>query len=199
MNIYEVVLSRRTIRKFKQIEIDISILEKLVNAARLAPSSANIQPLEYFIVTNPELREKIFPYLRWAGYIKPHGDPLEEEKPTAYIIILVNRDLAVGSGYKYDVGASAENINLVALEEGLGCCWIGSFNRNKLAQILNVPDNYTADLVIAMGYPAEKPVLEEIIHGSSIKYYKDCSGTLHVPKRRVKDIVHINSFSDRIV
>lgn len=69
MNVYEAILDRRTIRKFKQEEIDISILEKLVNAARLAPSSANIQPLEYFIVTISGLREEIFPYLRWDGYI----------------------------------------------------------------------------------------------------------------------------------
>lgn len=80
------------------------------------------------------------------------------------------------------------------MEEGLGCCWIRSFNRNKLAQILNVPDNYTVDLVIAVGYPAEKPVSEDIIAGLSIKYYKDSSGTLHVPKRRIEDIIHVNRF-----
>ena len=81
MNVYEVILARRTIRKFKQEEINLNILKKLVNAARLAPSGANLQLLEYFIVINPELKEKIFPHLKWAGYIKPHGNPQEGEKP----------------------------------------------------------------------------------------------------------------------
>lgn len=194
MNIYEAILARRTIRKFKQEEISLSILEKLVNAARLAPSSGNIQPLEYFIVSDSKLKDKIFPILQWAGYIKPHGNPQEEEKPAAHILILLNKDLGVGSNYKYDVAASAENITLAALQEGIGCCWVGSFNKNKLTQILNIPDNYAVDLVIAIGYPAEEPVAEEITPGSSIKYYKDSTGTLHIPKRRVEDIIHINSF-----
>lgn len=194
MNIYEAILARRTIRKFKQEEIDISILKKLVNAARLAPSGGNIQPLEYFIVSDPKLKDKIFPTLQWAGYIKPYGNPREGEKPAAYIVILVNKDLAVDSNYKYDIGASAENITLTALQECIGCCWIGSFNKKRLTQILNIPDNYVVDLVIAIGYPAEEPVVEEITPGASIKYYKDSSGTLHVPKRKVEDIIHINSF-----
>lgn len=194
MSIYKTIISRRSIRKFQQKEVDLIILKKLVNAGRLAPSGANLQPLEYFIVTKNELREKVFSTLQWAGYVKPNGNPKEGEKPTAYIIIIVNKKLAIGSNYKYDVGASAENINLVALEEGLGCCWIGAFNKKRLTKILKISEKYIVDLVLAIGYPAEQPIYEELAPGSSTKYYKDSSGTLHVPKRRVEDIIHINSF-----
>ena len=64
MSIYETIISRRTIRKFDQKKIDPEILKKIVNAGRLAPSAANLQPLEYLIVDDEDLRKKYFPILR---------------------------------------------------------------------------------------------------------------------------------------
>jgi nitroreductase len=110
MEIYNKIISRRTIRKFKQIEIPVELLKKLVNAGRLAPSAMNFQPLEYFIATDKQLRGKIFQTLIWAKYIAPEGDPKEGEEPAAYIIVIFNNDLANESLVKYDVGASIENI-----------------------------------------------------------------------------------------
>jgi len=192
MDIYKTIISRRTIRKFKQEKIDSEILRKLVNAGRLAPSAANIQLLEYLIVDDKDLKEKIFPNLAWAGYIKPEGDPGEGERPAAYIIILADRKL--NPAPERDIGASAENMNLAAQGEGIGCCWIGAFKKKKVNKIISVPENLSAELVIALGYPMEKPVSEDIRKGSSIKYYKDDLGTLHVPKRRLEDILHFNKF-----
>ena len=88
MDPYEAILSRRTIRRFKQKSIDLDLLKKFVNAARLAPSAANFQPLEYFVVTDKDLLDKVFETLGWAAYIKPKWTPRQEERPTAYIIIL---------------------------------------------------------------------------------------------------------------
>ncbi|MCJ7665467.1 MAG: nitroreductase family protein [Actinobacteria bacterium] len=192
MDIYETITSRRTIRKFKQEEINPQILKKLVNSGRLAPSAANLQPLEYFVVDDRALKERIFPDLSWAGYIKPAGDPGEGERPAAYIIILA--DLKINPSPERDIGASAENINLAAEEEGIGCCWIGAFKKMEINKIISIPENLSAELIIALGYPLEKPVSEDIGKGSSIKYYKDGSGVLHVPKRRLEDILHFNKF-----
>jgi len=61
MSIYETIISRRTIRKFDQKKIDPEILKKIVNAGRLAPSAANLQPLEYLIVDDEDLTKKLFP------------------------------------------------------------------------------------------------------------------------------------------
>jgi len=74
MDIYNKIISRRTIRKFKQVEIPVDILKKLVNAGRLAPSAGNRQPLEYFIATDNDLKVKIFSTLSWAIYIRPEGN-----------------------------------------------------------------------------------------------------------------------------
>ena len=192
MGIYETIISRRTIRKFKQEKIDPEILKKIVNAGRLAPSAANLQPLEYLIINDEELKKKVFPNLAWAGYIKPEGDPGEDERPVAYIIILA--DKKINPAPERDIGASVENMNLISQEEGIGCCWIGAFKAKEINNIIGVPANLSAELILAMGYPLEKPVSEDIEKGSSIKYYKDDSGTLHVPKRRLKDILHFNRF-----
>lgn len=194
MKIYNAIISRRTIRKFRQKPIKLSILKRMVNAGRLAPSAGNLQPLEYVIAVNDSLREKIFPNVRWARYIAPEGNPKNNERPVAYIIILVNKEISFGSFFKYDVGASAENITLAALEEGIGCCWIGSFNRKKIENILKIPEQYSADLVLALGYPLENPEYYDIEKDKSIKYHKDNSGVLHLPKRKLDDIVHIDCF-----
>lgn len=135
MSIYEKILSRRTIRKFQQKQIGLSTLKKLVNAGRLAPSAANLQPLEYYITNEVSLREKIFSILNWAGYIKPEGNPKEGEKPVAYIIILMNTKISSGLNHKYDVGDSAQNIILASQEEKIGCCLLGAFSKKKNLQV----------------------------------------------------------------
>src|SRR5450830_1764566 len=194
MDIYNKIISRRTIRKFKQVEIPVDILKKLVNAGRLAPSAGNRQPLEYFIATDNDLKVKIFSTLSWAIYIRPEGNPQKGEEPAAYIIIIVNNKIANTAYFKYDVGASVENMTISALEEGIGCCWIASFNKNKLSEILKIPESYSIDCVLALGYPLEDPTFEDIVKDGSIIYHKDSEGRLHIPKRKLEDIIHIEKF-----
>ena len=76
---------------------------------------------------------------------------------------------------------------LTAVEKGLGSCWIGSVNRKKMSKLLGVPENCKIHTVIALGYPAEDPVWEEM--EDSHKYYLDEERRLHVPKRRMSDII----------
>lgn len=190
----ELIKKRRTIRQFKPEEIPDRVLLKLADAGRLAPSAANLQPLEFVLVKDPEVRKKIFSCLRWAAYISPAGDPRPGHEPTAYVVILVNTEVR-DKGYEYDVGAAAENIILAALAQGLGSCWLISVDRESVRAILSVPDKYRIDSVIALGYPDESPVVEEF--AGSVRYWKDESGTLHVPKRRLESVVHLNRFGQK--
>ncbi|NSW89796.1 MAG: nitroreductase family protein [Firmicutes bacterium] len=186
MSVYEIILRRRTIRKFKQEKIKREVLLKLINAARHAPSGANLQPIKYVIIDDPERVEKVFAHLKWAGYLAPYGDPKEGERPVAYIIVLA--DTAIRrSGYELDIGAAIQNILLAAEEENIGTCWIGSVDREAVKSILNIPGQYIIDSVVALGYKAENPVVED--ENGSIKYYKDGNGVLHVPKRKLEDII----------
>ena len=168
----------------------MDVLKKFVNAARVAPSAANFQPLEYYIISEKKLCEKIFETLGWAGYIKPKWTPDESERPTAYIVILVREDL--NKYYKWDVGLSAENLMLVAEEENIGSCILLNIDRKKLRKILDIPDSLYIDSVIALGYKSETAVMEDMI--DSVKYYRDENEVLHVPKRKLGDILHINKF-----
>ncbi|MDD5659158.1 MAG: nitroreductase family protein [Actinomycetota bacterium] len=194
MDIYEILTSRRSIRKFKQTEIPIETLKKIVNTGRLAPSAGNLQPLEYFIALDSSLREKVFETLSWAKYIRPEGNPQKGEQPMAYIIIIVNNEIANSDQFKYDVGASIENMIIAALAKGIGCCWIGSVNKKCLSKILQVPPNHSIDCVLALGYPLENPICIDVEKDDSIKYYKDLNGKLHMPKRKLDDIIHIDKF-----
>lgn len=186
MNVYEMILKRRTIRRFKQEKIDRSILEKFVNAARYAPSANNMQPLKYVIVDEQDKVNAIFENVKWAGYIAPYGNPGKGEEPVAYIVILVDTDIRK-SGFELDAGAAAQNIMLAAMEEEIGTCWMGAIMRENIRKILKIPEQYEINTVIALGYPAESPVVED--EAGSIKYYKDDNGVLHVPKRKLSDIL----------
>jgi nitroreductase len=189
LSLYDLIVSRRTIRRFKPIPVARPILEKIANAGRLAPSAGNLQPLEFVIVDDGELRRQVFPCLRWAGYIAPEGNPRPGQEPMAYIFPLVNLSVRE-KGYENDVGAAVENMILAAWEAGVGSCWLISVERPKLAVILRIPEGYRIDSVLALGYPAESPVVEDL--KDSVKYWKDEHGVLHVPKRRLGDVLHFN-------
>jgi nitroreductase len=190
MNIYDIIISRRTIRRFTQKPLDMDVLKKCVNAARLAPSAANLQPLEYYLVTEKKLCTQVFDALRWAGYIQPTWSPDEQERPTAYIVVLVQD--TKNQFYQRDVGFATENIVLIAEAEGLGSCILCNIDKEKIQHILKIPQAYTVDSVIALGYKAEKSVTED--YHDSVKYWRDEQNVLHVPKRKLNDIIHINKF-----
>ena len=195
MNIYEAIRKRRSIRRFKQKEIKYELLLKFVDMARIAPSASNLQPLEYIIVNKKEIVDKIFPNLGWAGYLGKEGPPPEGKRPVSYIVVLINKNIKAPTPLR-DVGAAVENILLAAVEEGIGTCWIGSINRKNVENILKVPENYLIDSIIALGYPDEESVIEEA--KDSIKYWKDKKGIMHVPKRKLYDIIHFNMFGEKL-
>ncbi|MBW2646029.1 MAG: nitroreductase family protein, partial [Deltaproteobacteria bacterium] len=141
-------------------------------------------------VSDPNLRDKVFEALKWAAYIAPDGTPKEGEKPTAYIIIVVNNKHKMADCAR-DVGAAAENIILTALEEGIGSCWLRSVDRKKVCDMFQLPEHIEVDSVLALGYPGESPVMVEMT--DSIKYWRK-DGVHYVPKRRLDDIVHVNRY-----
>jgi nitroreductase len=81
---------------------------------------------------------------------------------------------------------------LVAMEEGIGSCWLGSIDINKLTDILELPEHIKIDSVLALGYSNESPQIEEI--KDSVKYWKDDKDVLHVPKRTIDDVLFYNKY-----
>jgi nitroreductase len=188
---YDLIAGRRTIRSFKPEPVARELLERLVDVGRLAPSAANLQPLEFIAVDEAGPKAEIFACLKWAAYIAPAGDPKPGNEPAAYIVTLANSKVREKM-FEYDIGAAMENMTLAALAEGVGSCWMLSIDRDKLRTVLGVPEEYRIDSVLALGYPAEDPAAE--VMAESCRYWKDAAGRLHVPKRALAAVLHRNRF-----
>lgn len=177
MDAYKAILRRRSIRKYKDEALNKEILKKCVNAARLSPSAANLQPLKFITITK-EL-EEVFSHTSWAGYLD--WSPSKEKMPRAYIAILKNKE----KGWDTDVGLAAQSICLTAVSEGLGTCILGAIDKENLSEILPIPNGYELKLLIALGYPDETPKIVE--NSENIEYYYD-GEVLKVPKKPLKDV-----------
>lgn len=187
MTVYEAITKRRTIRKYKQTKIQPEILKKIINSARLCASAANMQPLKYIIVSSDNMCKEIFPCLKWAAYFKDgSGKPKEGEEPTAYVIILGDKNIK--TSFDTDAGAAITNMMLTAYEEGLGSCWFASVDRQKVKEILTIDENLDILYVLSLGYPMEES-RECEMKDNDIKYFRNDDGSISVPKRSMDEVL----------
>jgi nitroreductase len=178
----------RSYRRFIQShEISSQLLERLIYLARVSASGANLQPLKYILSNTEEKNQKIFPTLSWAGYLKEWAGPAEGEKPSAYIIML--GDGTIANSFQYDAGIASQSILLGAAERGLGGCLIGSIKKDTLRAALFIPEGYEILLVIALGKPGEKVIIEDLAPEGDIKYWRDENDIHHVPKRGLGELI----------
>ncbi len=194
METRQAILARRSVRSFSQEPLDPALLRELVDLARLAPSAANLQPLEYVVVTEPSLREEVFDCLKWATYTAPAGTPDEAHRPPAYIAVAARQDYLASVGSNYDLGAAVMTILLLAQDQGVTSCWIHSINGPRVAKLLGLPPELKMDSVIALGRPAEEPVAVDLEAGDQgrevIRYWRDEKDRPFVPKRALSNLLH---------
>jgi len=186
--IRDLILKNRSVRRFQQDQkISCRILEELLELAIYSASGANRQPLKYLISCEPEGNGRIFPFLAWAGYLEDWEGPGPGERPAAYIIILGDRRISENFGC--DHGIAAQSILLGAVEKGLAGCMIGSIEREKLREELDISERFKMLLVLALGVPAEKVVIETARSDGDIRYWRDRENIHHVPKRPLSEIL----------
>ncbi len=186
--IRDLIIRNRTCRRFHQeVPIELETLRELVDLARLSASAANRQPLKYILSGDPEKNARIFPHLGWAGALRDWPGPAEGERPSAYIIILLDTEIKMVAGC--DHGIAAQSIMLGASERGLGGCIHGSAKKAELSKALGIPPRYEILLVLSLGKPKEKAVLETIGTDGNFTYWRDSDNVHHVPKRRLDDII----------
>jgi len=184
----DLIVKNRSYRRFHQDKpVDRATLLELVDLARLSASGGNAQPLKYVLSCEAETNAAIFPHLAWAGFLKDWPGPAEGERPTAYIVILCDTEIAQYGGV--DHGIAAQSILLGAAERGLGGCMIGSIDHEGLRKALALDSRYEILLVIALGVPAEMVELEQLPADGSTAYWRDADGTHHVPKRTLDEII----------
>ncbi len=186
--IADLIRKNRSCRRFYQNrEVDLETLKGLINLGRLSASAANLQPLAYIASCDADKNEKIFACLTWAAYLKDWPGPKEGERPSAYIVVLGDTEIAEDFGC--DHGIASQSILLGAREKGLAGCMLGAVDRKRLRQYLDIPEKYKILLVIALGTPKEDIMIEPLGPDGSIRYWRDEKGIHHVPKRALADII----------
>jgi len=185
MNVYDAIKLRRTIRKFTQEPLNHSDLMKLVDCARMAPYGANLQPLKYMIITDADVLRDIYPLTKWAGYLD--WEPSENERPTAYIAIINDTDIKPTANTECDSGAAVMSMILAAEEMGIGSCWLGALQRDKIKELLGLNKKYDITYLLALGYPAQGG--KEVEMADSVKYYFTENGNVRVPKRSMDEVL----------
>jgi len=192
----QMIKLRRSVRKFTQEPVDLGVLAKLVDAARLCPSAGNKQPLVFVAVNDPDLADQVFGTEKFAAYLAGKGQPGPDSKPTAHILVAQDKNLAIPETVR-DVGAAVQTILLGACAYGLGATWLRAFDRNKAGEILGLSeDQFEVDSVIALGVPAEAPVVVPMKDGE-FKYWRDESQQHFVPKRAFEKVCFLNGFNQK--
>jgi nitroreductase len=156
MKLLDVIQKRCSIRSYATTPVEEDKLERLLEAARLAPSACNLQPWRFIVVRSPEGREKI-----QACYVR-------EWFKTAplYIIVCCDHDRswkrpADGKDHAdIDAAIATEHICLAAAELGLGTCWVCHFDTQRCALDFRLPESVEPVAVIPVGYPAEPDLFD---------------------------------------
>jgi len=171
LDVLEAIKGRRSIRAFNSKEVSQVIVQKLIDAARWAPSAGNIQPWEFIIVRKPEIKRKL---------VEAALDQLFIEEAPVVIVVCANEERS-SQGYAVrgktlyciqDTAAAIQNINLTAHSIGLGTCWVGAFREEETRKILNIPHGVRPVAIIPVGYPAESPSPRRRRPASQVVHYE---------------------------
>jgi len=150
MDVLQAIVERRSIRQFTHEPIAKETLEKILDAARWAPTASNQQRWRFVVVTSPSVKELIKKF-----------SPGIFAMPSAFIVICVEKAPRARAGaevtYLADCAIAAQNIMLAAYELGIGTCVALSYAKVAVREILNLPENVEALFVITLGYAAENP------------------------------------------
>jgi len=155
----EALTGRRSVRKYKPDPVPRELLEKMVDAGRLAPTARNVQPWEFIVVTEPQRRRRLAEICEYGKFIA--------DAP-ACIVVLSKRT----KYYLEDGSAATTNILNAAAALGLGSCWVAGDKKPYTAQIVSAgeaPADMMVVSLIAVGYAAEVPSppkrpLNEVLH-----------------------------------
>jgi len=148
MDVMDAIQKRFSVRRFKNYEIEESKLERVIEAARLAPSARNLQEWRFVVVRDPEMRES----LSQAS----NGQRFVAEAPAVIVGCAVTSEHVMSCGlhcYPIDVAIAMAYMTLEAVEQGLGTCWVGAFNPDRVRMLLGIPNDVIVVGLMPIGYP----------------------------------------------
>ena len=186
MDFLKLIKNRRTVRKFKAEAVDTVILEELVDIARISPSAANLQSLKYAIITDEKTRLELYPFIKYAGYTPEWKMPFEIT-PTSFIAVFNDTSIRPSDKSEVDAGIALMALTLGAEDKGLASCIIGSVNRQRAMEILEIGEGLDLLYLIGIGHPDQSNTLVE--SEERVKYSLDGKGGFNVPKRELDEII----------
>ena len=150
MEFYEVIKTRRSVRSYKPDAPSQDVIDRIMEAVRIAPSGSNRQPWKFILVTEPGLKEEL---ATACGDQKFVGD-------APIVVVACGHDIKYNRGgymgemsFVLDVSIAFTHLILAARAEGLGTCWIGSFDNGRVKELLGIPDDHDVVAVSPLGYP----------------------------------------------
>jgi nitroreductase len=183
------VRANRSYRKFDRSRVVTEEeLISLIELARMAPSSKNRQALKFVTVTEEQDISFVFRQLKWAWFLKDWEGPAEHERPPAYIMVLLDKQL--NDKADFDAGIAAQTILLGAVERGLGGCIVRTINRYELGKYFQLPEFMEIVLILAIGKPNQIVVLDDEDYQGNMEYWTDEEGRHHVPKRSLDELMY---------
>jgi len=148
MDVYEAIRLRRSTRSYKPDPIPQEVLDRLLEAMRLAPSGANRQPWQFVVVRDANIRKQLVPACMNQ----------EQVAQAPVVIVASGRESdAAPTCFVKDLSIALTHLMLAARSEGLGTCWIGAFEEGKVKGVLGVPEDVSVVALMTVGYPIEWP------------------------------------------
>lgn len=184
----ELLYNTRTCRTFDESRrVNREELLDMVDCARVAPASINLQPLSYRLVYTKDELIKVQPLTKWGGALPELGLPPEGHRPQAFIVICQDTEKYGEKPFDHDVGIAATVIYLRAAELGVAGCIIGAFNREKIGEVLSLPKKTVPLLMVGLGKADEVRRIVPVVDDNT-RYYRE-NGVHCVPKRALEDII----------
>ena len=156
MDVYEAIRKRKSVRRYKDKDVEQEKLMRILEAARLAPSASNKQEWRFVVVQDKEKRQKLSEAARGQKFVAEAPVVIACCAETDY------HEMTCGQlCYPIDVSIAIDHMTLVAVEEELGTCWIGAFYENKVKDILSIPDDIRVVELLTLGYPTDDSIKEK--------------------------------------
>jgi len=152
MEVLPEILQRRSVRSFTSNPVDKDQVERILEAARLAPSAKNRQEWRFVVIQKKEVRQKMMAAAFGQDYVG--------QAPVIIAVCTTNIDYRMPNGqpsYPMDLAIASSHILLQAVHEGLGTCCITTFDEQEVREILSVPFSMRVVLLILIGYPDAVP------------------------------------------
>ena len=158
MEVFDAIKARKSVRAYEDKPVPEESLERILESARISPSAANYQPWHFVVVKDKEMRAALSGG-KWARFLK--------EAP---VVIVGCGDRKKSPEWNVvDVSIAMQTMVLQATSEGLGTCWIGSFDEVQVRTLLKIPNNFDIIALLTLGYPREKLDLVNALVGKRRK------------------------------